>query len=281
MLLFKQVPQLQKYLDTLRENNRNIGFVPTMGALHDGHLSLIRLSKQGSDFTLCSIFVNPTQFNEASDLDKYPRTIEKDVEMLIGAGCDALFLPDVNEMYPGGSQQAETYSFGDLETVMEGEHRPGHFAGVGQVIKRFLDIVNPDQMYMGQKDFQQFAIVGDLLRQLESKTELVMGETRREPDGLAMSSRNMRLTPEERNIAPLIHQTLTAAKGKVKTHSPEQIKQEAIRQLDIPEFTLDYFEIADATTLQPITSFENTKSAVACTAVFLGKVRLIDNILLY
>lgn len=280
MRTYKTIRHLKNFLAKQRAAGKTIGFVPTMGALHNGHMSLIEKSNQSSDITVCSIFVNPTQFNVAADLEKYPRTIENDSKMLKDAGCNVIFLPSANEMYPKNQDNSFEIDFGPLETVMEGEHRPGHFAGVAQVLKRFLDIVEPDAMYMGQKDFQQFTIVRELLKRLESKTKLVMGETVREEDGLAMSSRNMRLTSIERGIAPLISKTLFAAKEKIGKESIATIKKEALKQLDIPEFTVEYFEIADGVTLQPIDSVEGLEIAVACTAVHLGAVRLIDNVVL-
>lgn len=281
MRTYKTVRHLRNYLDKQRKEGKRIGFVPTMGALHNGHISLIKKSNESSDITVCSIFVNPTQFGDAMDLEKYPRTVEKDSKMLKAAGCDVVFTPSVNEMYPSGLDTSLDINFGALETVMEGEHRSGHFAGVAQVLNRFLNIVEPNAMYMGQKDYQQFTIVRELLRQLKSKTELVMGETVREKDGLAMSSRNMRLNAEERAIAPLISKTLFAAKEKIASKSIATIKKEALKQLDIPEFTVEYFEIADGITLQPINNVEGIETAVACTAVHLGPVRLIDNVVLF
>ncbi len=277
---YKTVRHLRNRLDGFRKEGKTIGFVPTMGALHEGHISLIRKSIADSDVTVCSIFVNPTQFNVAADLDKYPRTTERDCAMLEAVGCDVVFLPDVDEVYPPDMDTSYEVDFGPLERVMEGAHRPGHFAGVAQVLKRFLEIVEPDAMYMGQKDFQQLTIVRDLLKRLESKTRLVMGETIRETDGLAMSSRNMRLNEEERAIAPRISKALFNAKKKLETHSLAQIREEALAELDIPEFTVEYFEIADGITLQPIDSLEGVEIAVACTAVHLGPVRLIDNVVL-
>lgn len=280
MRTYKTIRHLKNFLAKQRAAGKTIGFVPTMGALHNGHLSLIEKSKEGSDITVCSIFVNPTQFNVATDLEKYPRTIERDSKMLKTAGCDVIFLPTVHEIYPKDQDNSFEIDFGALETVMEGEHRPGHFAGVAQVLKRFLDIIEPNSMYMGQKDYQQFTIVRELLKRLKSKTELVMGETVREKDGLAMSSRNMRLTSNERAIAPLISKTLFAAKEKIGKQSIATIKKEALEQLDIPEFTVEYFEIADGVTLQPIDDVEGLGIVVACTAVHLGVVRLIDNVVI-
>jgi pantoate--beta-alanine ligase len=281
MRTYKTIRHLKARLEQYRKEGKTIGFVPTMGALHEGHLSLIRKAQEQTDVTVCSIFVNPTQFNVAADLEKYPRTVEADAAQLKAVGCDVLFLPSANEIYPSGQDNSFPIDFGPLERVMEGTHRPGHFAGVAQVLRRFLQIVEPDAMCMGQKDYQQFSITKELLKRLESPTRLVMGETVREKDGLAMSSRNIRLNKEERGIAPLISKALFAAKDKIKQQSIEQIKAEALEQLDIPEFTVEYFEIVDGTTLQPLESLEDVESAVACTAVHLGPVRLIDNVVLF
>ena len=280
MRTYKTVRHLRNYLAKQRKAGKSIGFVPTMGALHDGHISLIKKSNETSDITICSIFVNPTQFGEAADLEKYPRTVEKDSDMLKAAACDIVFTPSVHEMYPPDLDTKLDINFGQLEKVMEGEHRIGHFAGVAQVLNRFLNIIEADAMYMGQKDYQQFTVVRELLRQLKSKTALVMGETVRETDGLAMSSRNLRLNEKERSIAPLISKTLFAAKEKIGKKSIAAIKKEALEELGIPEFRVEYFEIADGITLQPISSIEGLETAVACTAVHLGPVRLIDNVVL-
>lgn len=278
MKQYKTVRHLRNYLNRLRKEGKKIGFVPTMGALHEGHLSLIQLAKEQTDVTICSIFVNPTQFNVKEDLDKYPRMLEKDVLLLDAVKCDVLFIPRVQEMYPPGKDNSFEIDFGALERVMEGEHREGHFAGVAQVLKRFLEIVEPNAMFMGQKDYQQFSIVRALLKHLNSPTELVMGTTIREKDGLAMSSRNMRLTPEERTIAPRISKALFAAEKQLKNNTIEKIKKDFLKSLDIPEFKVEYFEIADGVTLQPIDDIKNSKTIVMATAVHLGAVRLIDNV---
>ena len=280
MYVFKKVADLKKYLDQRRKSGDTVGFVPTMGALHNGHMSLIEQSIAATDCTVCSIFVNPTQFNEASDLEKYPRTIAKDMAMLNAEGCHVLFLPDVSEVYPPGLNTELELDFGKLATVMEGKFRPGHFDGMAQVVKRLLDIVEPHQLFMGQKDFQQLTIVRSMLRQLELPVQLVMCPIIREKDGLAMSSRNVRLDPALRKKALLLNKTLKAAKRKMKTETPATIKKWAMKQLKIPSFKPEYFEIADAITLQSIRKFEKSDFVVACTAVWVGDVRLIDNLIL-
>ncbi len=282
MLLFKRIEQLQNYLDTHRAANHTIGFAPTMGALHLGHISLINEAKKGADVTVCSIFVNPTQFNDPNDLAKYPRTIAADIELLEQAGTDVLFLPDVSDMYPNGTVAPKAIDFGDLERVMEGAMRPGHFAGVAQVVGLLLDAVKPDSLYMGQKDFQQVAIVRHMLSLSNSPVQLVMCATVREPSGLAMSSRNIRLSEAGRNIAANISRILAHAATQIDAHTPAQVQAEAITSItEDPNFRLEYFEIADAYTLQPIYSWHETDYAVACVALWLEGVRLIDNMILY
>ena len=288
MLLFKKVSDLQKYLNSLRNKGLQIGFSPTMGALHRGHASLIARSKAECGVSVASIFVNPTQFNDPKDLAKYPRTPERDIEILTESGCDILFMPDVSEIYPpkttpsvSDAKTPSPFNFGKLDKVLEGTFRPGHFAGMAQVVSRLLDIVKPSKLYMGQKDFQQLTIVASLIEQTKLKTELIMCATAREDDGLAMSSRNQRLSEEDRTKAPLIYNVLKNALEMVVEYSPSEIQKQAIAQLKgESSFKLEYFEIVDGRTLLPIRLFEDTDFAVAVTAVWLGEVRLIDNIIL-
>jgi pantoate--beta-alanine ligase len=280
MLLFKQVLPLQQQLSVLKKEGKKIGFVPTMGALHQGHLSLIRYSMQETDFTVCSVFVNPTQFNDPADLKKYPKTPEKDIEMLLSTGCHLLFMPEAPEVYPPSKKQNLRIDFGYLDKSMEGAHRPGHFAGVAQVVHRLLDIVKPHRLYMGQKDFQQFSIVQHMLTELKSPVKLVVCPIVREADGLAMSSRNVLLNPAQRALAPAIYQTLLGAKKNMHAHFPRQIEADAMQQLSLHGMEPEYFSIVDGRTLQPVELFEETDFAVACTAVKVGNVRLIDNLIL-
>lgn len=280
MLLFKTVSSLQSYLLGQKKKGKSLGFVPTMGALHDGHVSLLSKSIDENEITICSIFVNPTQFNDAEDLKKYPRTIEKDTEILVGAGVQVLFLPNVNEIYPENWQTPD-FDFQGLDSLMEGEHRPGHFDGVAQVVHRLLDIVQPHQLYMGQKDYQQWRIIQSMLNQLDWNINLVRCPIARAEDGLALSSRNQRLTPEARQIAPKIYEVLQLAKAEIQSLSIQAVKQNAVQRLNsVPEFQLDYFEITDGQTLQVADNKETASSLVACTAVFLANIRLIDNIIL-
>jgi pantoate--beta-alanine ligase len=281
MLLFKRVTDLQKYLNSLKSKGLHIGFAPTMGALHRGHISLVDRSRNECDATVVSIFVNPTQFNNTDDLVKYPRTPEKDIEMLAESGCDILFMPDITEIYPEGTTPSVKFNFGKLDRVLEGTFRPGHFEGMAQVVHRLLEIVNPDKLYMGQKDFQQAAIVVKMLELMKSKTELVSCNIQREDDGLAMSSRNVRLTPEDRPKAALIHKVLADALDMVGEHNPSEIQKLSLTKLKTePRFKVEYFEIVDGRTLLPIQLFEDTDFAVAVAAVWVGDVRLIDNIIL-
>lgn len=280
MLLFKRVKDLQWYLQFIRSSNRKLGLVPTMGALHSGHLSLIRQSKVENNITICTIFVNPTQFNESTDLKKYPRTPNKDLQLLLEVGCDVLFMPSESEIYPPGLSIRSDYEFGALEKIMEGAFRPGHFAGVAQVVGRLLDITTPDRLYMGQKDFQQVAIVRKMIQQRTAQPDVVMCPIIREEDGLAMSSRNILLQPHIRTRAGLIFKTLQKAKALISHKSPSEIKKSAVETMTILDFQPEYFEIVDGHTLRPLDSFNQTDYAVACTAVWAGDVRLIDNMIL-
>ena len=281
MFLFKQVKDIQKYLERIKQQGGTIGFVPTMGALHEGHISLIRQSKKQNSCTVCSIFINPTQFNDAADLDKYPRTTSADIDLLTQAGTDVLFLPPVEEIYPDDLDTSLKLDFGQLDRVMEGFFRPGHFEGMAQVVNRLLDIVRPHQLFMGQKDFQQLTIVRNMLEQLGSSIELVMCPIIRESDGLAMSSRNRRLSKTHRKEAGILNQTLRKTHEMMGTHTPEEIKETVLKDLGVlVGFKPEYFEIVDGHTLLPITNFEDTEMIVACTAVWVGDVRLIDNMIL-
>jgi pantoate--beta-alanine ligase len=277
MLVFKTRSELQAYLQARREQGAKIGFTPTMGALHQGHLSLIQLSKRENDCSVCSIFVNPTQFNDPKDLEKYPRTPGKDLVLLDSVGTDVVFIPPVEEIYPPGLDASLPLDLGPLDQVLEAEFRPGHFKGVAQVVKRLLDLVGPDNLYMGQKDFQQITIVGAMIRQLNLPVRLVRGETLREADGLAMSSRNVRLSAENRAKAPIIFQTLQWVKSKLGSVPVSELENEALQRLSIPEFRPEYFRIVRTDNLQ---SGQPGDGLVACVACWAGDVRLIDNLIL-
>lgn len=275
MYIFKKEQLLN---DFLRDKAQKIAFVPTMGALHDGHLSLIKKGKDLGGLVVSSIFVNPTQFDNAEDLDKYPRTVEEDVAKLVSVETDALFLPNVKEIYPDGTEPKKDFDFGKLDQTMEGAFRDGHFAGVAQVVNRLLEIVRPDWIVMGQKDIQQTAIVRSMLKQTKHKTKLVIAPTIREADGLAMSSRNRRLTDEERLEAPVLSATLKEAIDSYQQMPIEEVKAKAVESIEkTGALKVDYFEIVDLHTMQPIEKWEDAEEIAICTAAFLGKVRLIDN----
>lgn len=280
MYLFKTVQDYSNFLQHLDGDSASVGFVPTMGALHDGHLSLINASKEQNALTVCSIFVNPTQFNESSDLVKYPRTPARDIELLAAAGCDVIFMPSPEEVYPPGVDLDSPIPPADLVSGMEGQFRPGHFEGVVQVVKRLLDIVQPARLYMGQKDYQQSAIIGWMIQALELPVELVVCPIMREADGLAMSSRNVRLEEDIRQRATLLFQTLTAVKEKLHEASVQDVQAWALGNLSQKDFRPEYFEIVDGVSLQPLEEINETDFVVACTAVWAGEVRLIDNMIL-
>lgn len=279
MYTFKLVQPLQQYLASLRKQGQRIGFVPTMGALHQGHLTLISTALQTCDQVICSIFVNPTQFDDAGDLDRYPRPIERDMAQLEAVGCSILFLPPVAEVYPD-DWVTPSIDLGGLDQTMEGAMRPGHFAGVVQVVHRLLHIVQPHALYMGQKDYQQYAIVQRMLDQLDSPIELVRVPIVREADGLAMSSRNVRLSPKGRERAALISKMLFQAHKQAQTDSLTQVRQTALDFLKQNDLEADYFTIVDGDTLVPIHSFEAAPTATACVVVRIDGVRLLDNIIL-
>ncbi len=260
-------------------SGNTIGFVPTMGALHEGHLDLVSKAVHENETVVCSIFVNPVQFNNPDDLEKYPRTLEEDKRMLEQAGCHVLFHPGVSEMYPG--PPAEKYDFGLLEQVMEGRFRPGHFNGVAIVVKRLFDLVKPDRAYFGEKDYQQLLIIKALVRMCHIPVKIVPCPTVREADGLAMSSRNRRLSPEHRRLAPEIRQSLLSLKASGNAVPLEQAIQLAIKRIEAnTPFRVEYLEVSDAVSLMPATHWQAFPSLVCCTAVWAGDVRLIDNILI-
>lgn len=282
MISFTTIIEIRNYLNHQRENGKTIGFVPTMGALHEGHLTLVKRSKTENDISVCSIFVNPIQFNNREDLLKYPRTLESDARMLEEIECDVLFAPNLSEMYPDNEQVMLDIEFGMLDKVMEGKFRPGHFKGVAIVVKRLFDIVMPTCAYFGKKDFQQLAVIQFMVRSLQLPVRIIPCSTVRESDGLAMSSRNMRLTIAERNLAPKIYQILSKVKNKVGKIPVNDLKDWAITKIqEDPELRVEYFEIGDKDTLLPLENWDFKDRAVAFTAVFLGDVRLIDNIELF
>lgn len=281
MIAIDKRNELLERLNALRSQGKSIGFVPTMGALHPGHIALVTKAKADNEVVAASIFVNPTQFNNQKDLVHYPRTLEKDTEMLENAGCDFLFFPSVDEMYPNGVKEpVPSIDLDGLDEVMEGAHRPGHFAGVIQVVKKLFDAVGPCKAYFGEKDFQQLAVIRRMVKEWKMPVEIVPCPIVREADGLAMSSRNMRLTEEERKIAPVISRALFKAKESWSSNSIEETKAVVTAMINSePKLQLEYFEIADATTLKPAAAGQK-QNVVGCIAVHLGAVRLIDNIVL-
>lgn len=282
MLILQKVIDIKKHIAHLKKQRKQIGFVPTMGALHAGHLALVKQCATENDVVVVSIFVNPTQFNNVSDLEKYPRTPESDIDLLSTTPTTILFMPSVEEVYVLETEMpAHNFNFGNLDKVLEGEFRPGHFDGMSRVVNRLLQIVEPNNLYMGLKDFQQFTIVGSMLKQARSKISLVPSETHRERDGLAMSSRNTRLTPEQRVVAPQIFKVLKEMQERTTFSSPKELELYALQALQTePQFRVEYLRIVDGRTLEQITKFSQTDFAVALTAVYVGEVRLIDNIIL-
>ena len=279
MIQFSTVSGIKNFLESKETKQKTVGFVPTMGALHDGHLSLVKKSLLENDLTVVSIFVNPIQFNNQEDLKKYPRTLETDLKKLQDIGCDVVFTPNYNEMYP--DEITERFNFGELERVMEGEHRPGHFNGVAIVVKRLFEIVNPQRAYFGEKDYQQLLIIKALVKKENLSVEIVPVEIVREPHGLAMSSRNGLLSDKARQQAGIIYKVLKDVKKIFPNKRPSEIKEYVKKQFaENPDFTIEYFEIADSNTLQHIPDKKNAKNIRAFIVVHIENVRLIDNIFL-
>ncbi len=276
MELIKTGLELQKKLSQ-KANNQSVGFVPTMGALHEGHLSLVKIAGSENEIVVVSIFVNPTQFNDKNDLISYPRKQEEDIKMLEKTSCNYVYAPDFEDVYP--EPDTRKFNFGSIETVMEGKFRPGHFNGVAQVVSRLLEIVKPRKAYFGWKDFQQLAVIKALVHKLEIKTEIIGCPIVREENGLAMSSRNERLTKMEKENAGAIYKALKDATNFAKEFSVERVKQMVVSSVNnIPGLTVEYFEIVDDTNLQSVKNWNEDSVKVGCIAVFCGKVRLIDNI---
>lgn len=257
---------------------RNVGFVPTMGALHEGHVSLVRRCRNENDICVVSVFVNPTQFNDKGDLERYPRTPEADAALLQSAGCDIVFMPSVEEMYP--TPDTRTFDFGQIDKVMEGRFRPGHFNGVAQIVSKLFDAVEPDRAYFGEKDFQQVAVIRDMVRQLGYKLEIIPCPIIREESGLAKSSRNTLLTEEQRIKAAQISKVLkeSTTKEAAGLSIAETIAWVSEQFRNDSEFKMDYYEIVDGTSLQPVSDWNDSNDIVGCIAIYLGKIRLIDNI---
>jgi pantoate--beta-alanine ligase len=278
--VIQQADKVQLALNNARSAGKIVGLVPTMGALHPGHIQLVNAARKACDFLVCSIFVNPTQFNESDDFNNYPRHPESDIAMLKAAGCDVVFMPEYEDVYP--QKDLAKYDFGRLETRLEGAMRPGHFKGVAMVVRRFFEIVKPDKAYFGLKDFQQVLIIKQMVKQFQLETEIIALPTVRETNGLAMSSRNERLTRDQRNFASLLFESLKKAKSMSAAFSVKEITDAVQRDFaKQPDFALEYFELADPETLEPITDFSNAPHAVALIAARIGDVRLIDNMELF
>ncbi|HKK64100.1 MAG TPA: pantoate--beta-alanine ligase [Bacteroidales bacterium] len=277
MKLTRSIGETTCIIESIKNEGRTVGLVPTMGALHEGHLSLIHEAKKQKTYVVVSVFVNPTQFDDPADLESYPRNLERDLEMLERNHVDLVFAPTEKEMYPEPDQR--TFNFSPLDKVMEGAFRPGHFNGVAQVVSKLFEIISPDKAFFGQKDFQQLTIIKKLVEIQNYKVRVIGCPIIREKDGLAMSSRNQLLTQKERKEAPYIHKVLIEAKSEAKNYSPPEIKKIVSERItNHPLIDLEYFEIVDDKNLEPIYTWKDTINPVGCIAVKLGQVRLIDNI---
>ena len=277
MKIVKGIKELKGYLIDSKSDGKRVGLVPTMGALHKGHLSLVERCVRENDICVVSVFVNPTQFNDKHDLETYPRTLEADCALLESAGCDYVFAPSVKEMYP--EPDTRTFDFGTVMQVMEGARRPGHFNGVAQVVSKLFYIVEPDNAYFGEKDFQQIAVIRAMVKQLQIPVQINACPIVREADGLALSSRNTRLTPALRQKAPLIARTLQESKRLAATKSVQEVIDYVVTTLNAePDLEVEYYEIVDGDSLVSIRDWKDTTYAVGCVTVYCGEVRLIDNI---
>jgi len=280
MEIVDRINVLQNIVKELRSQGTSIGFVPTMGALHEGHLSLIQRSNKENEITIVSIFVNPTQFNDQKDYKRYPRIISDDIKKLESVKCDFLFTPTKEEMYP--EEDKREFDFGSIDKVMEGAHRPGHFRGVALIVSKLFEIVNPHKAYFGEKDFQQVAIIKHLTKQLDFDIEIIACPIVREEDGLAMSSRNILLSEEQRKNVPLISKTLFDSLNEMKLSNLTETKNRVIRKINKnPFLEVEYFEIVDSETLEPLSNWTQSKNITGCIAVHVGNIRLIDNIRFY
>ncbi len=277
MKIYKTTKGLENALQKLRAESKSIGLVPTMGALHAGHLSLVKRCVEENDVCVVSVFVNPTQFNNQTDLEKYPRTLEADAALLARAKCTIMFAPSVKQIYP--KPDTRVFDFGQLDKVMEGVHRPGHFNGVGQVVSRLFDIVKPGKAYFGEKDYQQLAIIRKMVKDYKYPIEIVGCPIVREKDGMALSSRNMRLSKDERKRAVRISQTLFKSVEMAATKSLEEVKQWVIDEINKDSIlNVEYYEIVNSETMQSVKSWKDADKITGCITVYCGEVRLIDNI---
>ena len=277
MKIVRTVNELKSAVGALKAEGRSVGFVPTMGALHDGHISLINRARADNDIVVVSVFVNPTQFSNPDDLRTYPRTEEADCARLRDAGVDVAFLPSVEEMYP--EPDTRVFDLGPVAEVMEGAMRPGHFNGVAQVVSRLFAMVEPDRAYFGEKDFQQIAVIRRMVELEGFDIDIVACPIKREADGLALSSRNVRLTPHQREVAPNIHRILEESRDYYLALSVDEVRHKVIDAINAyPEMEVEYYDIVNAADMQPITEWSQCADAVGCITVYLGDVRLIDNI---
>ena len=277
MKIVRTVNELKSAVGALKAEGRSVGFVPTMGALHDGHISLINRARADNDIVVASVFVNPTQFNNPDDLRTYPRTEEADCARLGDAGVDIAFLPSVEEMYP--EPDTRVFKLGPVAEVMEGAMRPGHFNGVAQVVSRLFAMVGPDRAYFGEKDFQQIAVIRRMVELEGFDIDIVACPIKREADGLALSSRNVRLTPGQRAVAPAIHRILEESRDYYLVLSVDEVRRKVIDAVNAyPEMEVEYYDIVNADDMQPINEWSQCADAVGCITVYLGDVRLIDNI---
>ena len=277
MIVFSKIPLIREYIDSVKNQGLKVGFIPTMGALHEGHLEIIKQSKKEDDITVVSIFVNPTQFNDKNDYRNYPVDRYQDLASLETLQCDVVFNPSEKEMYP--DKDNREFDFGYPGEVLEGFHRPSHFNGVAQIVSKLFDVVHPHKAYFGEKDYQQLIIIKKLVQQLRYDIEIVSAPVVREKDGLAMSSRNALLNEKQRKAAPLVYETLVKSKSLAGQHSIDEVKNWVFKKINShPLFSVEYFDIVDQENLQKVKNWNDNCPKIGCIAVFLGKVRLIDNI---
>lgn len=277
MRVVKTISELKSLISGYKQENKTVGLVPTMGALHAGHKSLVDRARKENDIVVVSVFVNPTQFNNKQDLATYPRTEERDCALLDAAGCDVVFMPAVEEVYPEPDNRQ--FDLGAVAEVMEGAHRPGHFNGVAQIVSKLFGFVEPDRAYFGEKDFQQIAVIRKMVQLDGFKLQIVACPIKREDDGLALSSRNVRLTAEQRQLAPNIYRVLKESCNFAKSHTVAETEKFVVDSLNaLPQMEVEYYSIVDALTMQPVSDWADADSITGCITVYCGEVRLIDNI---
>lgn len=277
MRVVKTISELKSLISGYKQENKTVGLVPTMGALHAGHKSLVDRARKENDIVVVSVFVNPTQFNNKQDLATYPRTEERDCALLEAAGCDVVFMPAVEEVYPEPDNRQ--FDLGAVAEVMEGAHRPGHFNGVAQIVSKLFGFVEPDRAYFGEKDFQQIAVIRKMVQLEGFKLQIVACQIKREDDGLALSSRNVRLTAEQRQLAPNIYRVLKESCNFAKSHTVAETEKFVVDSLNaLPQMEVEYYSIVDALTMQPVSDWADADSITGCITVYCGEVRLIDNI---